>query len=376
MKKKHSNLSPMLKTIKKRILELPTPLNIRYIWNFGSILGVNLIIQILSGILVSIHYVADTSLAFDSTVHIMRDVNLGWIIRIIHINGASTFFILIYCHIRRGLIFSSFKKKETWISGTSIILILMATAFIGYVLPWGQISFWGATVITNLLSAIPFFGNEIVQWIWGGFSVRNATLNRFFSIHFLLPFILSALIIVHIASLHERGSTNPTGVKRDSDKIIFHPFFSLKDIITPIILILFLLIIIFINPNVLGDPENYNPANPIITPIHIQPEWYFLFAYAILRSIPNKLGGVVALALRIFILLFNPFTKVKWSSCKFNPTKKLIFWTIAFSFIILTWGGAQQIEKPFEEIRKITRIIYFLIIISIYFFKKLILKIS
>jgi ubiquinol-cytochrome c reductase cytochrome b subunit len=217
---------------------------------------------------------------------------------------------------------------------------------------------------------------EIVQWIWGGFSVGNATLNRFFSIHFLLPFILRAIIIVHIITLHERGSSNPTGTIGDNDKISFHPFFSWKDLTAPIILIYILILTIFLDPNLIGDPENYNPANPMITPIHIQPEWYFLFAYAILRSIPNKLGGVIALVLRIIILFLNPITKIKWSSCKFNPKKKSFFWLIASSFIILTWGGAKQIETPFEEIRKITRIIYFSSIIIIYFLKKLILKIS
>nr|YP_009535759.1 cytochrome b [Sperchon plumifer]AYK28789.1 cytochrome b [Sperchon plumifer] len=359
MKKKSSSLSPITKVMKNSILMLPTPSNISYMWNFGSLLGINLMIQIISGILLSMHYAPETSMAFESTIHITRDVNSGWMMRMVHMNGASLFFILIYSHISRGLMFSSFKKKETWISGVFIILILMGTAFMGYVLPWGQMSFWGATVITNLLSAIPFFGIQIVEWIWGGFSVSNATLNRFYSIHFLLPFILSAMIIIHIMTLHESGSTNPTGMKSDLDKLTFHPFFSWKDMTAPIIVLYMLMIMIMLNPNLLGDPENYNPANPMLTPIHIQPEWYFLFAYAILRSIPNKLGGVIALVMSILILLVNTTTKAKKISSKFNPLKKMTFWAAASSFMILTWGGAKQIETPFEEISKIISIIYF-----------------
>nr|YP_010443359.1 cytochrome b [Lebertia trifurcilla]UTE89516.1 cytochrome b [Lebertia trifurcilla] len=359
MKKKHSSISPITKIVKNSILNLPTPSNISYMWNFGSLLGINLMIQIVSGILLSMHYAPETSMAFESTIHITRDINSGWFMRMMHMNGASLFFILIYSHISRGLLFSSFKKKETWISGVFIILMLMGTAFMGYVLPWGQMSFWGATVITNLLSAIPFFGTEIVQWIWGGFSVSNATLNRFFSIHFLLPFILSALILIHIMTLHESGSSNPTGTLSDNDKLMFHPFFSWKDLTPPIFLIYLLTMMILLEPNLMGDPENYNPANPMMTPIHIQPEWYFLFAYAILRSIPNKLGGVIALIMSILIIFLNTMTKIKWSSCKFNPMKKTVFWVIASSFMILTWGGAKQIESPFEEISKMTSMMYF-----------------
>uniref|UniRef100_A0AAU6QE72 Cytochrome b n=1 Tax=Sperchon placodermus TaxID=3136837 RepID=A0AAU6QE72_9ACAR len=359
MKMKLSSISPITKILKNSILMLPTPSNISYMWNFGSLLGINLMIQIISGILLSMHYSPETSLAFESVIHINRDVNMGWLLRMAHMNGASMFFILIYSHISRGMMFSSFKKKETWISGTMIILILMGTAFMGYVLPWGQMSFWGATVITNLLSAIPFVGEEIVKWIWGGFSVSNATLNRFYSIHFLLPFIMSAMIIIHIMTLHEMGSSNPTGLKNQNDKIMFHPFFSWKDMTAPIIIVYLYLFMIMMNPNLLGDPENYNPANPMLTPIHIQPEWYFLFAYAILRSIPNKLGGVIALAMSILILLMNPTTKMKMTSSKFSPLKKTMFWVMASSFMILTWGGAKQIESPFEEISKMISIIYF-----------------
>uniref|UniRef100_A0AAU6QEC9 Cytochrome b n=1 Tax=Arrenurus rostratus TaxID=3136836 RepID=A0AAU6QEC9_9ACAR len=359
MKKKISNISPIVKTMKNSILSLPTPSNISYMWNFGSMLGFNLMIQILTGIFISMHYTPHTSMAFESTIHIIRDTNMGWLMRTLHMNMASLFFILIYLHIGRNMMFSSFKKEETWTSGIMITFVLMGTAFMGYVLPWGQMSFWGATVITNLISAIPFIGTEIVQWVWGGFSVSNATLNRFFSFHFLFPFILSALVIIHIITLHEYGSSNPTGIKNSNEMMKFHPYFSWKDMITPILFFISIMIITLMNPNMMGDPENFNPANPMMTPIHIQPEWYFLFAYAILRAIPNKIGGVIALVMSIVILLFLSMTKKMYSSCKFNPQKKITFWTFATSFILLSWEGAKQIEEPFDLMSKITSVIYF-----------------
>lgn len=364
MKTKIYNSHPVIKTISSTLIELPAPASISYIWNWGSILGITLIIQIITGILLASHYNANIDLAFSSTIHITREVIEGWILRFFHINGASFFFLIIFVHIRRGIIFSSFKRKETWISGISILFILIGTAFIGYVLPWGQISFWGATVITNLVSAIPFIGNYIVQWLWGGFSVGQATLNRFFAVHFLLPFILSAIIIIHLASLHIKGSNSPTGIKTNADKIMFHPFFSIKDILGIILFIWIILITSFIAPFSIGDPENFNPANPLNTPIHIQPEWYFLFAYAILRSIPNKLGGVIALVLSILVISIFPFKNKYSLSSKFSPIKKSSFWILVILFCILTWAGAKPVEAPFERLRLITRIFYFSIIIG------------
>lgn len=363
MKNKPTNLHPVAKTISSTLIELPAPSSISYIWNWGSILGSTLAIQIITGILLASHYNARVEIAFSSTIHITREVIEGWLLRFLHINGASLFFIVIFIHIRRGIIFSSFKGKETWISGITILFILIGTAFIGYVLPWGQMSFWGATVITNLVSAIPFIGNFIVQWLWGGFSVGQATLNRFFAIHFLLPFILSAVIIIHLASLHMKGSNSPTGIKPNRDKILFHPFFSSKDLLGIILFIWVLSTISLIAPFSMGDPENFNPANPLNTPIHIQPEWYFLFAYAILRSIPNKLGGVVALVLSILIIAIFPFKGKFTLRSKFSPSKKSIFWSLGILFCILTWAGAKPVEAPFEALSLLTRACYFSIML-------------
>lgn len=348
------------------IFNLPTPTSINYNWNIGSLLGITLIIQIISGILISFHYLSSVNEAFESVVHITRDVNNGWLVRRIHINGASLFFVLIYLHIGKNIFNSSFLIKITWNSGIVIIIILIATAFLGYVLPWGQISFWAATVITNLLSAIPIWGNEIVKWLWGGFSVRSPTLTRFFSLHFLLPFIIALFAIIHIISLHTTGSSNPINIPINKDKIQFYPFFSNKDIIGVIVSLLIYFLILLINPYISRDPENFIPSNPIITPIHIQPEWYFLFAYAILRRIPNKLGGVIALFISILILIVKPFqiNNKKFSS-KFNPWKKLVIYSFYFNFIILTWIGIKTIETPFYEIGIIFRLTYFILIILI-----------
>lgn len=365
MKNKIIGYHPVLKTTSSTLIELPAPSSISYIWNWGSILGTTLIVQIITGILLASHYNARVEAAFSSTIHITREVIEGWILRFIHINGASLFFLVIFIHIRRGMIFSSFKGKETWISGISILFILIGTAFIGYVLPWGQISFWGATVITNLVSAIPFIGNYIVQWLWGGFSVGQATLNRFFAIHFLLPFILSAFIIIHLASLHITGSNPPTGIKANRDKISFHPFFSSKDLLGIILFLWRLMVISLVAPFSIGDPENFNPANPLNTPIHIQPEWYFLFAYAILRSIPNKLGGVIALVLSILIIAIFPFKNKASLRAKFSPSKKRVFWFLGTLFCILTWAGAKPVEAPFESLSLLISALYFSAILSI-----------
>lgn len=353
----------LLNIIKSSLLKLPTPINISYWWNYGSLIGIFLIVQIIRGLFLSIHYCPNTQIAFFSIIHIIQNVSNGWLIHNIHINGASLFFICIYIHISRGIYYSSFKFTHTWIIGVTIFLISIATAFLGYVLPWGQISFWGATVITNLVSTIPYIGNIIVIWIWGGFSINNATLNRFFSIHFILPFILLFIVIIHLYFLHITGSSNPLGSNRNLNKIPFHIYFTYKDILGFIIFLIFFTIIILQYPYILGDPDNFTPANPIITPLHIQPEWYFLFAYAILRSIPNKLGGVIALLLSILILYTLPILNIKFSSIIFNPITQLLFWIFINNFIILTWLGIQLIETPYIELRQYLSISYFLFFI-------------
>lgn len=349
----------LIKLINNSLLKLPTPINISYWWNFGSLLGIFLIIQIISGFFLSIHYCPNTNFAFNRIIHIIQNVKLGWLIHNIHINGASIFFICIYIHIRRGLYYNSYKLHNTWLIGITIYLLSIATAFLGYVLPWGQISFWGATVITNLVSTIPYIGNLIVQWIWGGFSINNATLNRFYSLHFILPFIISLIVIIHLFFLHLTGSSNPLGTNRNLNKIPFHIYFTSKDIFGFIIFILIFFLINLETPYIFRDPDNFLPANPIVTPIHIQPEWYFLFAYAILRSIPNKLGGVIALLSSIIILYTLPLINVNFNSLSFYPLNQLIFWIFINIFILLTWAGAQPIEPPFVIIRQILSLIYF-----------------
>jgi len=335
---------PLIKIINNALIDLPAPINISLWWNFGSLLGACLFIQILTGLFLAIHYSNDITMAFNSIIHISRDVNRGWITQSIHANGASLFFICIYAHIGRGIYYSSYFLQETWNIGVIILFLVIGTAFIGYVLPWGQISFWGATVITNLLSAIPYLGNFLVQWIWGGFAVDNATLTRFFTIHFLLPFIIRGIVIIHLLFLHQSGSNNPLGTNSNFNKIPFHPFYSFKDLIGLIYMLRFLIIICLIIPYTLGDVENFIPANPLVTPIHIQPEWYFLFAYAILRSIPNKLGGVICLVLSIAILfiipLFNINIKIiRYINFYFN---QLLFWFFVTLVILLTWIGARR----------------------------------
>lgn len=354
------NHHPLLKIIRNSLINLPTPINISSWWNFGSLLGLCLIIQIVTGLFLAIHYARDVSLAFDRVIYISRDVNFGWLLRIIHANGASFFFICLYIHVGRGIYYDSFIFIETWVVGVLILFIVMGTAFLGYVLPWGQMSFWGATVITNLLSAIPYIGLDLVQWVWGGFSVDNATLTRFFSLHFLLPFIVSALVIIHLLFLHQSGSNNPIGVNSNSDKISFHPFFSIKDLLGVIIIIRVLIILCLINPFLLGDCENFISANPLVTPAHIQPEWYFLFAYAILRSIPNKLGGVIALVVSIAILFILPFTKINnFRGTQFFPVNQILFWSFLNLVILLTWIGAKPVEDPYILVGQILTVSYF-----------------
>lgn len=346
-------------SINKFLIKLPLPINISYWWNFGSLLGLFILIQIISGILLSIHYCPNIELAFPRIIHIIQNVNQGWLIHNIHINGASIFFICIYIHMGRGIYYHSFNLYNTWIIGVSIFILSIATAFLGYVLPWGQISFWGATVITNLVTTIPFVGKIIVEWIWGGFSIRNATLNRFFSLHFISPFIILIIVILHLIFLHKSGSKNPLGVKRDINKIIFHPLFTIKDILGFIIFMIIFTIINLQYPYLYRDPDNFRQANPLVTPSHIQPEWYFLFAYAILRSIPNKLGGVLALLRSILIIYSLKWHKTIIRRNKFYPLRQIRFWLFVNIFLILTFLGAQLIEYPFINIRQILSTLYF-----------------
>nr|YP_010960295.1 cytochrome b [Rhynchophorus phoenicis]WNH29328.1 cytochrome b [Rhynchophorus phoenicis] len=353
--------NPLMKIISSSLIQLPTPSNISSLWNFGSLLGLCLLIQILTGIFLAMHYCPNTEIAFNSVAHICRDVNYGWLIRTSHANGASFFFICIYIHIGRGIYYSSFSMKETWMIGVTIFFMVMGTAFLGYVLPWGQMSFWGATVITNLVSAIPYIGHTIVQWIWGGFAVDNATLTRFFTLHFMLPFIIAALVIIHLFFLHQTGSSNPLGTNSNIDKIPFHPYFTLKDLVGFLIFLMIFCMLNLTNPYLLGDPDNFTPANPLVTPVHIQPEWYFLFAYAILRSIPNKLGGVLALIMSIAILYILPFTKTnKFLSTQFYPANKFLFWTFISIILLLTWIGARPVEDPYILTGQILTLCYFL----------------
>nr|YP_009709662.1 cytochrome b [Velutinodorcus velutinus]YP_009709675.1 cytochrome b [Dorcus ursulus]QEX51680.1 cytochrome b [Velutinodorcus velutinus]QEX51694.1 cytochrome b [Dorcus ursulus] len=360
MKTPIRKISPMTKIINNSLIDLPSPSNISAWWNFGSLLGLCLGIQIITGIFLAMHFTANIDTAFNSVIHISRDVNYGWLIRTTHANGASFFFICLYLHIGRGLYYSSYNLELTWSVGVIILFCVFATAFLGYVLPWGQMSFWGATVITNLLSAIPYVGTLIVQWLWGGFAVDNATLTRFFALHFLLPFIIAALVMIHLLFLHQTGSNNPLGTNSNIDKIPFHPYFSYKDIFGYIIMTFILTSLVLVSPNLLGDPENFIPANPLVTPVHIQPEWYFLFAYAILRSIPNKLGGVIALVLSILILLIVPFiNKKKLQSTQFYPINKILFWSFLSVVILLTWIGARPVEDPYITVGQILTIMYF-----------------
>ena len=342
------------------LIDLPAPINLSVWWNFGSLLGLCLGIQIVTGLFLAMHYTAHIDLAFASVSHITRDVNYGWLLRALHANGASWFFICLYLHVGRGIYYGSYIYLHTWNVGVILLFLTIGTAFLGYVLPWGQMSFWGATVITNLLSAIPYIGTDLVQWVWGGFAVDNATLTRFFTLHFILPFAILAITVIHLLFLHETGSNNPLGINRDTDKIPFHSYYTFKDLVGFVVLLFLLTLLVMFSPQLLGDPENFIPANPLVTPVHIQPEWYFLFAYAILRSIPSKLGGVVALVLSIAILFILPFTHLgKFRSTAFYPVRQVLFWTLIGIFFVLTWIGARPVEAPYEFIGQIFTVLYF-----------------
>lgn len=357
--KKH----PLLKLVNSYLIDSPQPSNISYLWNFGSLLVLCLIIQIITGVTLAMHYNPSTLEAFSSVEHIMRDVNNGWLIRYFHSNTASAFFFLVYLHIGRGLYYGSYKAPITlvWTLGTVIFILMIVTAFLGYVLPYGQMSLWGATVITNLMSAIPWIGQDIVEFIWGGFSVNNATLNRFFALHFVLPFVLVALALMHLLSLHESaGSSNPLGISGNYDRIPFAPYFIFKDLITILLFIFILAIFVFFIPNFLGDSENYVMANPMQTPPAIVPEWYLLPFYAILRSIPNKLLGVIAMLSAILMLLIMPFTDLsKYKGIQFKPLSKIAFFIFVGNFLILMELGAKHVESPFIEFGQISTVIYF-----------------
>nr|UPL65931.1 cytochrome b [Helopeltis sp.] len=361
MSKPQRKINPLIKLINHSLIDLPSPSNISLWWNFGSLLGMCLMIQILSGLFLAMHYTANIEIAFSSVIHICRDINNGWLLRNIHSNGASMFFLCLYLHIGRGMYYSSYKMIMTWLVGVILLLMVMATAFLGYVLPWGQMSLWGATVITNLFSAIPYLGISLVNWLWGGFSVDNATLMRFFTLHFMLPFIITAMVMIHLLFLHQTGSNNPMGLNGNYDKIPFHPYFSIKDYMGMIITLFIFILLNLWEPQLLGDPENFIPANPMVTPVHIQPEWYFLFAYAILRSIPNKLGGVIAMFSSIIIIMFLPIIyNNKFQSMTFYPINKLLFWMFFSIVILLTWIGARPAEQPYIMIGQMLTIMYFM----------------
>nr|YP_214916.1 cytochrome b [Anacropora matthai]AAW67955.1 cytochrome b [Anacropora matthai] len=352
--------NPLLSPVNGILVDLPSPSNISYMWNFGSLLGLCLVMQIVTGCFLSMHYCAEVGLAFASVGHIMRDVNYGFLLRYFHANGASLFFLCLYFHIGRSLYYGGYLKAPVWRVGIVIFLLTMATAFLGYVLPWGQMSFWGATVITNLLSAIPYVGTDVVQWVWGGFSVSGATLTRFFSLHFLFPFILAILVVVHLIYLHIEGSNSPGGSKTPVDDVVFYVYYTSKDWYGIVVTLMLLSVIVYLMPNLLGDPENFIQANSLVTPVHIQPEWYFLFAYAILRSIPNKFGGVVSMFFSILILFFFPLLHRSWlRGLPFRPFGRMAFWSFIVNFVLLTWIGSLVVEEPFIIIGQLVALYYF-----------------
>ena len=360
---------PLLKLVNAYLIDASQPSNISYLWNFGSLLAVCLIIQIVTGVTLAMHYSPSVSEAFNSIEHIMRDVNNGWLIRYLHSNTASAFFFLVYLHIGRGMYYGSYKAPRTlvWAIGTIILIVMCATAFLGYVLPYGQMSLWGATVITNLISAIPWIGQDIVEFIWGGFSVNNATLNRFFALHFVLPFVLAALVLMHLISLHDTaGSGNPLGISGTYDRVPFAPYYLFKDLITIFIFIFVLSSFVFFMPNILGDSENYIMANPMQTPAAIVPEWYLLPFYAILRSIPNKLLGVLAMFGALVAIMLLPVVDLGRSrGLQFRPISKLFFFIFVANFLVLMILGAKHVEDPFIVLGQLSTVLYFMYFIFI-----------
>jgi len=354
---------PIINVVNNHLVDYPTPINFNYWYNFGLLSAVCLGIQFLTGIFLAMHYTPHVDYAWLSVEHIMRDVNYGWLMRYMHANGASMFFIAVYVHLLRGLYYGSYKSPRglVWGIGVVILILMMATGFIGYVLPWGQMSFWAATVITNLFSAIPGIGVPLVEFLWGGFSVVNATLNRFFSLHYLLPFVLLGLVMLHIAALHQEGSSNPLGLHgKDIDKIDFYPYFYVKDLFGFICFTVFFSYFLFFNPNVLGHPDNYIAANPMVTPAHIVPEWYFLPYYAILRSIPDKLGGVIAMGLSLVTLALLPLVNTSnIRSSFFRPLHRYLFWIWVGNAFVLGWIGGNPVEDPYITIGQIATVVYF-----------------
>nr|AWN56284.1 cytochrome b [Goeldia sp. DPP-2018] len=361
----------LLSLVGDSFLDLPSPSSLSYLWNFGSLLGLFLMFQVLSGLFLAFHFTGDVNLSFDSVVHLMRDVGSGWVLRSFHANGASMFFLLMYIHIGRGLYYGSYSFKSVWMSGVTILLLSMATAFLGYVLPWGQMSFWAATVITNLLSAVPYVGKIMVEWLWGGFAVGNPTLTRFFAFHFILPFMIMIIVVLHLVFLHESGSNNPVGLMMDGDSVMFHPYFVLKDMFGYLFFLSFYFYICLMMPYMFMDVENFILANPLVTPVHIQPEWYFLFAYSILRSIPSKIGGVVALVMSVMVLYVIPILgKFRFRGITMYMMVSILFWVYVFNWMLLTWIGACEVEYPFSEMGAYFSFIYFFL----YFFMWMLMK--
>nr|AKS04347.1 cytochrome b [Parasagitta elegans] len=353
---------PLLKILNNTLVDLPSPVNFSVWWNFGSLLGFVLVMQLVTGLFLAMHYSCDVNLAFASVNHIFRDVNSGWLLRSTHANGASFFFVCLYCHIGRGIYYGSYMFIKTWFSGVSLLILVMAAAFMGYVLPWGQMSFWGATVITNLFSAFPYVGPSLVTWLWGGFAVENATLTRFFTFHFVVPFITAAMAGLHIFLLHTTGSNNPIGLNSTSDKIPFHWYYSVKDVLGFVVLLTFFVALLLFAPNMLGEPDNFIAANPMSTPAHIMPEWYFLFSYCALRSIPNKLGGVAALFSSLLVLLLLPLLySCRMKGSAFYPLSSFLFWMLVCTFVLMTLMGMAPVEAPYTYVGLGATVCYFLI---------------
>lgn len=358
---------PLIKIVNSTLVDLPSPANLSVNWNYGSLLGLILIIQLVSGIILATRFSGHSDLSFDSVISIYQDSNYGWLLRLVHSTGASFFFFFIYLHIGRGLYYGSYIYPEVWNIGVVIYLILMGTAFLGYVLPWGQMSYWAATVITNLLSAIPWLGRVLVEWVWGGFAVGNPTLTRFFALHYLLPFVVTALVILHIFYLHLYGRSNPLGVSSNTNKVSFHYYYSVKDLYVYFVFLFVFIVFTLKYGYIFIDAENFIPANPLVTPTHIQPEWYFLFAYAILRSIPNKLGGVLGLVAAVMVLfIFRISTsKLLFTGSMYSPIARLVFWTLFSDFLLLTWLGSCPAESPYTEVAMFSTVAYFSLIFTL-----------